>query len=91
MAHTLAYDAAIMVTFRYPIEQAASVTAPTLVIAGEASFPFMQAAARGLAGALPNGHALILEGQTHDVEPQVLAPVLEEFLLGRMTNGISRL
>jgi pimeloyl-ACP methyl ester carboxylesterase len=60
MAHTLAYDAAIMGDFSLPIEQAASVTAPTLVIAGEASFPFMRAAARALADALSNGQARIL-------------------------------
>jgi len=90
MAHTLAYDAAIMGDFSLPIELAASVTAPTLVIAGEASFPFMRVTAQALAGALPDGHALILEGQTHDIAPQVLAPVLEEFFLGRFTHGISR-
>ena len=82
MAHTLAYDATIMGDFSLPTEQVTSVTAPTLVIAGEASFPFMRATAQALAGALPNGHALILEGQTHDVAPQVLAPVLEEYFLG---------
>ncbi len=90
MAHTLVYDAAIMGDFSLPIEQAASVIAPTLVIAGESSFPFMRFTAQALAGALPDGHALILEGQTHDVEPQVLAPVLEDFFLGRFTHGISR-
>lgn len=82
MAHTLAYDATIMGDFSLPIEQAATVTAPTLVIAGEASFPFMRSTAQALAEALPNGRALILDGQTHDAAPQVLAPVLEEFFIG---------
>ena len=82
MAHTLVYDATIMGDFSLPKEQAASVKAPTLVIAGESSFPFMRTTAQTLAAALPNGLSLILEGQTHDVAPQVLASVLEEFLLG---------
>ena len=82
MAHTLVYDATIMDDFSLPKEQATTVSAPTLVIAGESSFPFMRATAQALAGALPNGHALILAGQTHDVAPQVLAPVLEEYFLG---------
>jgi pimeloyl-ACP methyl ester carboxylesterase len=82
MAHTLAYDAAIMGDFSLPTGQAASVSAPTLVIAGEASFPFMRATAQALAGALPNGYARMLEGQTHHAAPQVLAPVLEKFFLG---------
>jgi pimeloyl-ACP methyl ester carboxylesterase len=91
MAHTLAYDATIMGDFSLPIEQAASVIAPTLVITGEASFQFMPATAQALADATPNGQVCILEGQTHDVAPQVLAPVLEAFFLGRITNGHSTL
>jgi pimeloyl-ACP methyl ester carboxylesterase len=82
MAHILTYDATIMGEFSLPTEQAASVTAPTLVIAGEASFPFMRATAKSLKAALPDGQAHTLEGQTHDVAPQVLAPVLEKFFLG---------
>jgi hypothetical protein len=40
----------------------------------------MRAAARALVDVLPNGQARILEGQTHDIEPSVLGPVLEAFL-----------
>lgn len=79
LAHTLAYDATIMGDSSLPAGRAVSVTAPTLVIAGEASFPFMLTTAQALAELLPNGQARILAGQTHDVDPQVLAAVLEEF------------
>jgi len=33
-----------------------------------------------LAAALPDGQYRILEGQTHDINPTVIAPVMEAFL-----------
>jgi pimeloyl-ACP methyl ester carboxylesterase len=79
LAHTLAYDATIMGDHSLPVERAAAVTAPTIVIAGEASFPFMRETARTLAEIIPDGQSRILEGQEHNVDPSALAPVLEEF------------
>jgi len=79
LAHTLAYDATVMGDYSLPVERAASVTVPTLVIAGGASFPFMRETARALADVIPDGQHRTLEGQTHDVAPETLAPVLEEF------------
>ena len=75
LAHTLAYDATIMGDYALPTERAASVTAPTLVIAGGASWAWMRNTAQALADILPNAQHRILEGQTHDVAPNVLAPV----------------
>jgi pimeloyl-ACP methyl ester carboxylesterase len=82
VAPTLPYDAAAMGDSSVPTERAASVTAPTLVLDGGTSFPFMHATAVGLAGALPNGQQRTLEGQSHDVSPEALAPVLQEFFKG---------
>jgi pimeloyl-ACP methyl ester carboxylesterase len=79
MAHTLVYEATILGDQSLPTELASALTIPTLVIAGGAS-QFMRAAAQALADVLPNGEARILEGQTHDIEPSVLGPVLERFL-----------
>lgn len=79
LAHTLAYDATIMGDYSLPVDRAALVAAPTLVLAGEASFPFMRETAQALAAALPNGETRTLEGQTHNVAPEAIAPVLEEF------------
>ena len=81
LAHTLAYDATIMGDYSLPLDRAALIEAPTLVIAGGASFPFMHETARALATAIPNGEVRTLEGQTHNVAPEVLAPVLKEFLI----------
>lgn len=79
LAHTLAYDATVMGDYSIPIERAAAVTAPTLVVAGGADFPFMRETAQALAEALPNGQLRLLDGQGHDVDRTVLAPVLKQF------------
>jgi len=78
-AHTLAYDARIIGDYSIPKDLAASVKVPTMVIAGGADFPWMRQTAETLAAALPDGQVRILEGQGHDVDPGVLAPVLTEF------------
>jgi len=80
IAHTLAYDATVMGDYLLPLERAAAVTIPTIVLAGGASFDFFPDTARALAAALPNGQARILEGQSHDVAAEALTPVLKAFL-----------
>jgi pimeloyl-ACP methyl ester carboxylesterase len=79
LAHTLAYDATIMGDYSLPTERAASVKVPTIVIAGGASFPGMSEAAQALGEVLPDGQTRILKGQSHDVAPDAIAPVLAEF------------
>jgi pimeloyl-ACP methyl ester carboxylesterase len=79
LAHTLAYDARIMGDYRIPVDRAADVKVPTLVVAGGADMPWMRDTASALAEALPDGRTRILDGQGHDVDPMVLAPVLREF------------
>lgn len=79
LAHTLAYDATIMGDYSLPTERAASVTTPTIVISGGASFPFMRETAQTLATIMPNAQTRILEGQEHNVAAEVLAPVLVAF------------
>jgi pimeloyl-ACP methyl ester carboxylesterase len=82
LAHTLAYDATIMGDYSLPTERASAVKAPTIVIAGGASFPFMRETAQALAEALPDGETRTLEGQDHNVAPEAIAPVLKEFFAG---------
>ena len=82
LAHTLAYDARIMGDYSLPTEAAASVKGPALVIAGGSDFPWMRETAEALAEALPEGEVRLLEGQGHDVDPSVLAPVVAEFFSG---------
>jgi pimeloyl-ACP methyl ester carboxylesterase len=82
VAPTLAYDDAIMGDGSVPTERLASITVPPLVMDGGASPAFMHNAAQAVAHTLPNAKRRTLEGQTHDVAPQVLAPVLVEFFQG---------
>ena len=79
LAHTLAYDATIMGDYSLPTERAATVKVPTIVIDGGASFPFMHETADALVAILPDGQRRTLEGQTHDVSPAAIAPVLKAF------------
>src|SRR5258708_16251438 len=75
VAPTLAYDAAIMgEDASVPTEKAARVAGPTTVMDGSASFPFMHVTATALANAIPNAEHRTLEGQTHEVAAEVLAP-----------------
>lgn len=80
VAPTLAYDAAVMgEESAIPRERASRVTIPALVMDGGASFPFMSVTAKALAQAMPQGQHRTLEGQTHEVSSEALAPVLLEF------------
>jgi len=81
VAPTLAYDhAAIMgEPWSVPAGLAARVSVPALVMTGDAGLPFMPDAARVLSQAIPRSRLRTLEGQTHEVNPGVLAPVLVDF------------
>ena len=83
VAHTLWYDGMIMgdnmVGKPLSADRWSSVTIPTLVIAGGASPPSLPNAVQQLADVLPNARRLTMEGQTHEVDPTLLAPVLREF------------
>ncbi|HEX5822844.1 MAG TPA: alpha/beta hydrolase [Candidatus Limnocylindrales bacterium] len=79
LAHTLPYDATIMGDYSLPVDRAAAVTIPTLVLDGGASFGFMGPTADALAKALPQGRRRTLAGQEHNIDPNVLTPALKEF------------
>ena len=82
IAHTLAYDAAIIGDLSLPAGLLATVALPALVITGENSPPFLRDAAKAAAAALPNGQLAVLPGQTHDLSSDATAPVMTEFLAG---------
>jgi pimeloyl-ACP methyl ester carboxylesterase len=83
VAHTLVHDGVVMEGTQrgqpLPAGRWASVDVPTLVVDGGASESWMHAAADALASTLPNTRRETLAGQTHAVEPNVLAPVLRDF------------
>ncbi len=80
IAHTLAYEAAVIGDRSLPTGLLATITIPALVVTGEQSPPFLRAAARAAAAALPNGSLAVLSGQTHDINPDVTVPAMAEFL-----------
>jgi pimeloyl-ACP methyl ester carboxylesterase len=86
VAHTLPYDGTIMGdTMRgnpLPLKRWASVTVPTLVMDGGESPAWQRTAVQALVDVLPHAQRRTLEGQTHGVAPDALAPVLEEFFAG---------
>lgn len=89
IAPTLAYDHAGVMGPRLavPRDLLAKVSAPVLAVCGGASYAYMCATARTIAEAAPHGHWRMLEGQTHAVEPDALAPVVIEFLAEREREG----
>ncbi|GAA3118665.1 pimeloyl-ACP methyl ester carboxylesterase [Kribbella aluminosa] len=86
LAPTLAYDFAVMGhgldQGGTPVALLRSVTPDTLVLAGTATAPFMIDAARRVTAILPNVTYADLPDQHHAVPPELLAPVLKEFLRG---------
>jgi pimeloyl-ACP methyl ester carboxylesterase len=81
VAPTIAYDAAVLgEDASVPTERAARVAVPALIMDGGASsYPFMHVTATALANAMPNAQHRTLEGQTHEVAAEAIAPVLVEF------------
>jgi pimeloyl-ACP methyl ester carboxylesterase len=78
-AHTLIYDAELMGGDNsFPVGRFASVGVPTLVLDGGTT-PWLTRAADTVAGDLPNAQRRTLPGQPHNVAPEAIAPVLEEF------------
>jgi pimeloyl-ACP methyl ester carboxylesterase len=89
VAPTLAYDAAALgEDAAVPAEKAASVAVPALIMDGGASeWPFMHITAVALANAMPHAQHRTLEGQTHEVAAEAIAPVLVEFFNADATIG----
>ena len=83
VAPTLVFDAAAIGDNRTaPVDRASTIRVPTLVMDGGANLqymPFMHASATKLTKVIPHAQQRTLEGQTHDVNTEVLAPILLEF------------
>jgi pimeloyl-ACP methyl ester carboxylesterase len=79
IAHTLAYDAAVMADAGLPAG-VASVEVPTLVLTGTETGAWTDRATAALVAALPAVEHRVLEGQSHAVDKDVLAAALEDWL-----------
>ncbi len=85
VAHTLPYEFALLAPFRQqaplPPGYYDSVTAETLMVSGDKSYPYMRNAQPLIAAALPQGRVETLPGQTHDVKHKAIAPLIAAHLL----------
>src|SRR5688572_7412893 len=81
VGHTLVYDFEILGDGNIPLSLAKNVNVPTLILDGEKSFDFMHSTADMLAKNIPNAKRKTLKGQTHELSPDVIAPVLKEFFV----------
>jgi pimeloyl-ACP methyl ester carboxylesterase len=86
-AHTLSYDWAALGEHNMqgdPLRPAewSSVTMPALVLYGAKSPSNLQHGSRALAEVLPNARLVELEGISHRLKVDVVAPALAEFLRG---------
>jgi hypothetical protein len=79
VAPTIVYDTRVMGAFEVPVDVLKRVPVPTIAIAGSKGAPAMLAAQEKIAAVVPGAEHRVLEGQTHQVSPQVLGPVLADF------------
>jgi pimeloyl-ACP methyl ester carboxylesterase len=70
-----------------PTARVARVRVPTLVMSGANGAPFMRETAKKLSKAIPGAKLSTLAGQTHDVQPEALAPLLVEFFAPVTTHA----
>jgi pimeloyl-ACP methyl ester carboxylesterase len=79
VAHTLPYDMAIVGDGKVPAERLAKINIPTLGLSGGASPEWARNSVAAVTAAIPGATSQVLEGQTHGVAPEVVAPVLISF------------
>jgi pimeloyl-ACP methyl ester carboxylesterase len=86
VAHTISYDGRIMGTTMsgapLPTDRWASLTAPTLIMYGNGTEPWLITASQALADLLPTASLQAVEGAQHSVAADALAPALRQFALG---------
>ena len=82
VGHTLVYDFEILGNGSIPVDHAKNVKVPTLVMDGEKSLEFMHTATKTLAKNIPDAQHKTLKGQTHELSPEIVAPVLKAFFKG---------
>lgn len=79
LAHTLSYDAELAQRPAELVARATKVRQAALLVDGEKSAAWMRAGVAMLAGALSRARYVEMSGQTHDVDPKLLGPLLVEF------------
>lgn len=81
LAQTLAYDIRLLNEGEVPARRLSAIACPVLGTAGSLSPPWAEASVRAVADAVQDGEWRTLEGQAHNVAPDVLASLLRERFL----------
>jgi pimeloyl-ACP methyl ester carboxylesterase len=81
LAHTLAYDVRLLNEGVVPVQRLGAIACPVLGTTGGLSAPWAAASVRAVAEAVPDGAWRVLEGQSHNLAPDVLASLLRERFL----------
>jgi pimeloyl-ACP methyl ester carboxylesterase len=93
VANTLPYDALIMEGYQagepLPADRWASITVPTLVMAGTESPAFLRRSAEALTKVLPNARLVAKQGLGHakGLSPKLIAQVMMEFFANEPTSA----
>ncbi|HEX2160521.1 MAG TPA: alpha/beta hydrolase [Thermoleophilaceae bacterium] len=86
LAPTLAYDSAVMGDASHggvvPADVVARADKPGLVLCGGENPAFMREVGEQVSSLLPNGELRVLDGQGHVVPPELLAPIVAEYVVG---------
>jgi pimeloyl-ACP methyl ester carboxylesterase len=82
LAYDAEFSAPVMAGKPLSREPWSRIGAPTLVLHGDKSAPFLTEAAQALVKTVPGARLRLLPGQPHAVEGSAIAPVLFEELLG---------
>jgi pimeloyl-ACP methyl ester carboxylesterase len=94
VAHTLPYDGEVMGDTQLgnplPADRWPGTKVRTLVIVGGKSPAFFHNGTTSLAELLPNAEHRVLEGQTHMVKANALAPVLVDYFAGERAASADR-
>ena len=89
VAHTLAYDTALLAPYQtgdpLPIDRFADVRVSTRLLLGGNSPEWIANAAHSLERTLPASELTVLDGQTHVLKPKVTAPIVRQFFTERTT------
>jgi pimeloyl-ACP methyl ester carboxylesterase len=83
VAHTLPYDMAFMDGLQQgnplPADRWSAIDVPTLIMDGGKSPTWMRNGTKALAQVVPNARYRTIEGQTHMLKPEAIAPILKDF------------
>ena len=79
MAKSLQYESAVMDDFSLPGNLLKTIKQPSIVIGGAKSPEVLQTACKAVAETMPNAALVMLPKQNHNIDVNVLAPVLIDF------------